>query len=229
MADIISVFRTEKKYFITNKQTMCLKSRLNNVLKKDANSKNELGYTVRTLYFDSYLDSDYFNKIDGDLLRKKIRLRIYDTNSPTAKLELKQKEGALQRKRVLSLSREDAERLINRDFSPLLKINSEFANYLYSVMTRECYRPKCLLTYSRLAFMSPTNEIRITFDSNIRYTFTDFRLFEDSVVLSPVVHAPILEVKYNEFLLQPVRNAIDTFNLAECAISKYILARQDKR
>ncbi len=228
VANIISVFRTEKKYYATPSQVLVLKNRLGYVMKRDAHSKSESGYVVRTLYFDSYYDKDYFGKIDGFLFRKKIRLRIYDTETQTAKLELKQKEGDMQRKRSLTLSKEDALKLINCDFSPLLEMNDEFASYLYGIMTNECYRPKCLLTYSRLAFMSPTNQIRVTVDSDIKYSFSNFNLFDDKAILAPIRHTPILEVKYDGFLLQPIKNAIATFNFSECAISKYIIARQDK-
>ncbi len=228
MENITSVFRTEKKYHATPSQLLMLKNRLGYLMKRDAHSKNESGYIVRTLYFDSYDDKDYFDKVDGYLLRKKIRLRIYDTEAQSAKLELKQKEGAMQRKRSLTISKEDALKLIDCDFTPLLKMDDEFASHLYSVMKNRCYRPKCLLTYSRLAFMVPTNQIRVTFDSDIRYSFSNFNLFDKNVILAPVRHMPIVEVKYDGFLLQPIKNAIATFNFSECAISKYILARQDK-
>ena len=34
------------------------------------------GYTIRSLYFDTLHDADYFEKLDGVQLRRKLRLRL---------------------------------------------------------------------------------------------------------------------------------------------------------
>ncbi len=229
MSNVIDVFRTEKKYFIKNNQVINLKKYLDLLLEKDSFSQNDNGYIIKTLYFDSYNDKDYYDKINGDLFRKKIRMRTYGTDGSSIKLELKEKENANQRKRSVLLSKSQASKIIIGDYSPLLEIGNELSLYLYSIMQREVYRPKCLMSYNRLAYYSPTNQIRVTFDTNIKYSFSDFELFDDSVKLLPVNFDPILEVKYDGFLLQPIRDAINNFNLVETSISKYVLARQDKK
>ena len=49
---------------------------------------------------------------DGIGERRKIRLRIYDPGDKNAKLELKEKTGDFQRKRSLTVSREEAEQMM---------------------------------------------------------------------------------------------------------------------
>ena len=88
MTTIVSVMRTEKKYSITWAQQNVLLHRLSSIMKTDANSDIG-GYLVRSLYFDSIYDDDYFDKINGLESRKKIRLRIYSPSQHNAKLELK--------------------------------------------------------------------------------------------------------------------------------------------
>ncbi|MGN0414737.1 MAG: VTC domain-containing protein [Agathobacter sp.] len=56
-------------------------------------------YMVRSLYFDTPEDRDYFQKINEQNVRRKIRLRIYSPTDQRAKLEMKQKENIFQRKR----------------------------------------------------------------------------------------------------------------------------------
>lgn len=85
----------------------------------DSHSSGD-GYTIRSLYFDSLEDVDWQEKEDGLELRRKIRLRNYGSQSTFAKLEMKQKQGANQKKRSLLLSKEDAQELISGDYSVLL-------------------------------------------------------------------------------------------------------------
>ena len=56
-----------------------------------------LGYPLRSLYFDSLDDRDFEEKENGIELRRKIRLRNYGASSSFAMLEMKQKEGPLQK------------------------------------------------------------------------------------------------------------------------------------
>ena len=53
--------------------------------------RNQLGYMIRSMYFDSINDDDYYEKLSGEVNRKKIRLRIYDKEGELVKLEIKQK------------------------------------------------------------------------------------------------------------------------------------------
>lgn len=62
----------------------------------DSHSQGD-GYEIRSLYFDSIDDRDYQEKEDGIELRRKIRLRNYGSNSMFAMLEMKQKQGQLQK------------------------------------------------------------------------------------------------------------------------------------
>ena len=120
------VLRQEKKYLMTLLDGQRLCARLSGFLLEDAHSGAQ-GYAVRSLYFDTLDDGDYQDKMEGLELRRKLRLRIYDPAAGFAMLEMKQKEGAYQKKRSLRLDREAAERLIRGDFRPLLDCGGSFA------------------------------------------------------------------------------------------------------
>ncbi len=229
MKNQILVYRSEKKYHINQMQALKLKSKLKYLMKIDENIIDNNGYTIRTLYFDSYEDNDYFDKVDGINLRKKIRLRVYSTNQETAKLELKQKEGDLQRKQSLTISKDVALHMINGNYAPLLEMKNEFAEKIYYMLQSGYYRPKCLLSYQRFAFVENINKIRITFDTDIKYTDCDFRLFEDCIIMTPYIHDPILEVKYDGYLFDYIRKLLENLDSQQCSISKYIIARSLKK
>ena len=78
------------------------------------------GYRIRSLYFDTLNEGDFYDKVEGMELRRKIRLRIYDPDADFAMLEMKQKQGAYQKKRSLRMRRGDAQQLAAGHYSVLL-------------------------------------------------------------------------------------------------------------
>jgi hypothetical protein len=204
-----------------------LRRRLQAVLRDDPHNGPE-GYFVRSLYFDTILDADFFDKIDGLEQRRKIRLRIYPPNCETVKLEVKEKSGAYQRKRSLTVSSEDARALITRDFSVLLRIEHPLAQELFGVMSAEVYLPRCIVEYKRQAFLAPGSDTRLTFDSQIRAGEGSSDLFAPTLGLCPILDPSdiTLEVKYSQFLFGYIRDTLGEYGKTERSVSKYCLSRQ---
>ena len=89
--------------------------------------------------------------------------------------------------------------------------------------------PKCIVEYKRRAFAIPTNNIRITFDSEIASTEGNMDIFNPSLgLLYPVEsrNKVVLEVKYNHFLLSYVKDALRMCDATQESYSKYISARK---
>ena len=228
MDSLLDVSRFEVKYGISQLESFLMQKRLSLVLPMDTNNHGFSGYMVRSLYFDSAADKDYEQKLAGLEYRKKIRIRIYAPHSETAKLELKEKLGKWQRKRSIGLSRDAAELMIKGDFSPLEKMGGALAEQLYTTMTMEIYRPRTIVQYKRTAFMLPTNDTRITFDSQIEATESDFDLFSDKIAFYPAydLSGVVLEVKYNGFIFSYVSDAISAVGTMPSSYSKYVMARK---
>lgn len=225
MASVFSVMRTEKKYEISWVQNSTLIRRLASAMRLDEHSDIG-GYRVRSLYFDSIYDNDYFDKVDGLELRKKIRLRIYSPDQENVKLELKQKQGSAQQKKSLVIPRSLAEEMIVGRYTGLMDIDSELARHFYLLMTEGCYSPKCIVEYHRVAFAEDSNDIRITLDSEIGTNFICGDFFKSGLPLIPVRNEPVLEVKYNGFLLSSIKQVLDYTDASETAVSKYAMCRQ---
>lgn len=226
MTDILDVLRKEKKFELSDVIATNLSNYCSTVLHQDDNNK-DLGYCVRSLYFDSYCNDDYEQKLAGDEVRKKIRLRIYDADDQYAKLEMKQKQNDNQRKRSLTIGREHSERLIQGDYQCLLEYDNPFALELYHLMTMQFYRPKCVVEYRRKAYTLEENNTRVTFDSDIRATESNYNIFDKDLCLYPVysTEKTVLEVKFNHFLLSYIKDIINSVDKIETSVSKYCLAR----
>ena len=220
------VSRREKKYAIKLAAGTVLRGRLGSVMHGDPHNGPQ-GYEIRSLYFDTPDDQDFADKVDGLELRRKIRLRTYSPQSDFAMLEMKQKEGPYQRKRSLRLRREEAVRLCQGDYRPLLSHTDPFAAECYGLMHCRCYRPKAVVAYRRQAYVARENHIRITLDSQITATESSYDLFSQQLPLYTVMDPfqMVLEVKYNGFLLSYLKDLLDLVARPELSVSKYCLAR----
>lgn len=220
------ILRQEKKIVITRDEMSHFIGRLRPVMRQDAHNGLQ-GYPIRSLYFDTVTDSDFFDKVNGVEVRRKIRLRCYGPGQEYAKLELKQKSGEYQRKRSLTLSRVDAELLCRGDYRPLLSCPDDFAAEVYALINLYGYRPKAVVEYQRFAFLAQENNIRITFDHNITATESCFDLFSPSLALYPVwdPYLAIMEIKYNGFLLSYIKSMLDEVDRSTLSVSKYGLSR----
>lgn len=221
------VNRRELKYPISEVDYYKVDNLFKGVLKEDKNN-NGFGYKIRSLYFDSIDNCDYYSKINGEEIRKKIRLRIYDTKTENVKLEIKRKMNISQRKETVTISREDAIRLINKDYSVLLKYNNETAKSAYNIMTIEQYRPVVLVDYNRKAYIHEENNIRVTLDSDIRSNEFNFDMFDDDIIMNPIVnyYNALLEVKFDGELFCWISQALSNLDTTNQSLSKYCSSRR---
>lgn len=223
---ILDVLRQEKKYLLSLSEAKSLYGLLSKVLSEDQHNEDG-GYLVRSLYFDTPFDHDYYEKEDGLDYRKKIRVRIYSTKSENAKLEMKEKFGNDQRKRSLTISKEQVLDMINGDYEFLTTTKEPFAMKLYLLMSQNLYRPKCVVEYDRTAFIIKENNTRITLDTNIRASESNFDIFSDELSLYPVTYPDdvTLEVKFNNFLFGYVKDLLDSYGKMQVSNSKYVISR----
>lgn len=221
------VLRREEKYLITYEEYRRIDGLLEQVLHPDPHNGSQ-GYSVRSLYFDSLENRDYCEKQDGIELRRKIRLRIYSPKDTTALLEIKQKEGANQKKRSLSLERQMAERLCDGDYGVLLKEKTPMAAEIYGILQMYCYKPKAVIEYKRKAYIKEENAIRITFDSDIVGTESCFQIFSPELSLYPLFDPflVVMEVKYNGFMLSYIKDLLNLAGKTPTSVSKYCLGRK---
>ena len=221
------ILRQEEKYALASEEAVCYTNRFAQFLQTDTYSVDG-SYMVRSLYFDTPDDKDFFDKLNEQNLRRKIRLRIYHPQNHHVKLELKQKENMYQKKQTLLISRSDAAALIEGRHSVLLQYQQPLAAELYTIMAGEAYRPRSIVEYRRRSFVANGNNIRITFDSYINATEMNFDLFSHTLPLYPVMsrQKTILEIKYNQFLPGYLSGILSQIERNRISASKYCLSRQ---
>ena len=221
--EVLRTLRHEFKYVMPYEDTLRLRMKLNDLLEID---RSESGYMIRSLYFDSLDDEDYYSKQNGDIDRKKIRLRIYEANPSKVKLEIKKKHDIHQLKESLVISVSDAKELIRGNYNILLNYEEEVAKEIYLILTLGNYKPKVIIEYQRIAYITGTTT-RITFDYDIKRSYDFENYFDEFINYVPVVLKDdiVLEVKYDRFLEPYISDVINNYVTRSQSVSKYIMSR----
>lgn len=222
----LQVERRELKYQVSLLAFRELEKRLGAALDRDEYAGADGSYQIRTLYFDTPYEADFYATRQGEEVRKKIRMRCYSPEDKTVKLERKAKFGQDQAKLSLSLSRDQAREMMAGRYGFLARLDNSFAKKVYGELCQGGYTPRLLLEYNRIAFTAPSNHIRITFDSRIRYSKSDLNLFGKDPCTNPLTYGDwgILEVKYDGFLLSYVKELLKGLEEQQVAYGKYVEA-----
>lgn len=218
-------FRHEFKHEITEFDYLMLKNRLTCTIYPDKNGDNGK-YQIRSLYFDNIYDTALREKLDGVNHREKFRIRSYNFQNDFIRLEKKSKINGLCNKVSAKISAENVASIIKGDIAFLEQEEAPLLQELYIKMTTQGMEPKTIVDYTREAFTFPAGNVRITLDYDIRtgLSSTDF-LNRDCVTVPAGDKVIILEVKWDEFLPDFVRDAVQMTGRKSAAFSKYAACR----
>jgi len=219
-------YRHELKFLCSQFQISELRTRINGLMKYDQHVQDD-SYLIRSLYFDDYYHTKYFQNIDGVSPRYKWRIRIYNIKSDNIFLERKVHEYDRVYKETCRLSKEKCDMLFNgnlmieEDMEPLLK------RFLVE-QTMTLLRPDCIVQYKRLPFIYQLGNVRVTIDQNIASSHETHRFFEKKIALRPILpmETSLLEVKYDEYLPDVIYEQLDMNSLQRISFSKYGLCKQ---
>lgn len=194
----------------------------------DAHVGAEGHYQIRSLYFDDWYSSCYYENENGTDPREKFRIRIYNGSSDRIRLELKRKEAGKTLKTSCSMSRIQVERLSNgerllwnENLHPLLK-------KLYILQETRGMSPKVIVEYDRIPFVYPDGNVRITLDMDVRASANIDTFLDAQTKCRPVMSCGnnLLEVKYDSFLPDWISRTMQMKGLQQTAFSKYYLCRK---
>lgn len=222
-------YRHELKYYITEADYALLKRRLMLTMEQDPFAKKNGGeYFIRSLYFDDRDDSSFREKLDGIDERDKFRIRIYNMRSDAIKLECKHKSNGYIKKESLRLTKAEYDELIAGRYVFLLKRSEPFARRMYVELVSRALRPAVIVDYTREPYVFPLEDVRITFDKDIRTAYRATDMFNAELPTYPVTegNTMVLEVKFNRYLSTYVRSLLQLDRCQRSAISKYVLCRK---
>lgn len=223
--------RHELKYYISQSQYLILSKLLSQVLHPDTHADQNNEYHIRSLYFDTVFNEALYEKISGSADRNKYRIRIYNFSDKIIRMECKSKINVYISKRSTPISRELCEQLIAGDPTGLDQSSSGLMRDVFREMRIKLLKPVVVVDYVREAYVHPAEEVRITFDKQLRSGLNGTDIFNPHLPVFPPFKNPeqiILEVKYNRmlppFISELISSAASTAHRS--AISKYVICRQ---
>ena len=231
--DRLQLQRFELKYIIKEEIALTVREFVRLYLEIDEYGATmpNLSYPVHSLYLDSDELTTYWETINGNKNRFKLRLRFYE-NQPSAPVyfEIKRRmndailkqRGAIRRDAVgwlLAGHLPAPDHLISRDPKHLvaLQLFSHLLNHIHA-------RPKAHVSYLREAWISPqNNSVRVTMDRIVRCDP------EPTLQLSAEMKNPILvfgnnvvlELKFTGRFPDWFRELVRVCGLVQCSAAKY--------
>ncbi len=183
-------------------------------------------YLIRSLYFDTPEDTALREKLDGISRREKFRLRFYNHDPSLIHLEKKSKLAGLGCKESANLTAQEAQRIIDGDILWMQQAQQPLIRELYTKMQIRQLRPKTIVDYTREPFVYAPGNVRVTLDYDIRTGLRSTDFLNPDALTVPAGDAPILlEVKWDNFLPDIIRDAIQLEDRQVTAFSKYAQCR----
>ena len=151
---------------------------------------------------------------------------MYNGDDSYIKLERKYKQGGLGYKDSASITREQVKAVINGDVSWLADSQNEVLTGFYTRIKNEGLRPKVIVDYTREPFVYGPGNVRVTLDYNIRTGLNSTDFLNPHCVTVPVKDDPrILEVKWDAYLPDVIKDAVQLDGRRSGAFSKYAACR----
>ncbi len=232
-ADRLQLQRLELKFLVSEEKAQGVREFVRSYLTIDefGADRPHLSYSIHSLYLDSDELKTYWDTINGNKNRYKLRLRYYDDRPGTPVFfEVKRRvneailkqRGGVRREAVQDLLEghlPGPEHLLSQEPKQLVALQN-FCRLMLDIRAK----PKGHVAYLREAWMSEhDNSVRVTMDREVRFEpeFTS-RLVCD--MANPVrAFAPevILELKFTGRHPNWLRDLVQGFNLIRRSAAKY--------
>lgn len=217
--------RHEWKHRLSPADLPVLRQRLRLVARPDPYAV-EGCYQIRSLYFDTPGDKALREKLDGVNDREKFRIRCYNGDTSLIHLEKKRKRDGLGCKEKVLLTPGQVQAIVEGDLGWMMESGQPLLQELYWKMKVQGLRPRTIVDYVREPFIYAPGNVRVTLDYNLRTGLRCVDFLDPHCVTIAARDAPvILEVKWDAFLPDIIRDAVQIPGRRAAAFSKYAVCR----
>lgn len=218
-------YRHEWKIALDPGDLFVLRQRLRAVMQPDAHAVDGQ-YRIRSLYFDTPEDRALREKLDGVSRREKFRIRYYNGDTGFIQLEKKCKRGGLGWKEQTQLTERQARDIAAGRFHAVDPGGDALLGELCRKARTERLRAKTIVDYTREPFVYGPGNVRVTLDEDIRTGLSCVDFLDLDCVTVPAPDArPLMEVKWDAFLPDIIRDAVQLPGRQVGAFSKYAACR----
>lgn len=219
-------YRHEYKHYLNLSDAAAITGRLQAVMKPDPHVSDTGYYQIRSLYFDNAADKALLEKQNGFSEREKFRIRCYDFDYSFIRLEKKVKKAGLGYKLDAPLTLEQVEKLLAGETEWMRDSREALIVELCEKMKFQGLRAKTIVDYKRRPFVYGPGNVRVTLDYDIRTAVFGKDMLDPGIPTVPASPGTVLlEVKYDNFLPDVIRDIVQLEYREESAFSKYEACR----
>lgn len=224
-------FRHELKYVVGVGELSLIQNRINHLIPLDRHVGETGAYSIRSLYFDDYENSCFYENENGTDPREKFRIRIYNHSTDRITLECKRKERGKTLKTSCPLTLEQTKQLMEGKYLPDIANQPEVLRKLTLRMMTKRMRPVVIVEYDRIPYVYKNGNVRITLDMNVSSSSNVASFLDEQIPKRPIMPAGqhLLEVKFDEYLPDFIHHNLNLHSLTQTAYSKYYLCRKYTR
>src|SRR6266571_3194870 len=225
--------RFELKYLIPEETALLVRDFVRSYLQMDEYSvgRPNYSYPVHSLYLDSRELKLYWDTINGNKNRFKLRLRYYSTSPDTPvffeikrrmnNCILKQRGGVRQDcvGMLLSGHLPEPDHLVSKSPNQMVAIQ-RFCNLMGHVHAK----PRVHIFYMREAYVSDNDEVRVTMDRQVLGE-PNLGFSIKTEMQEPVLSFKgevILELKFTNRFPEWFRELVRVFHVMQCGAAKYV-------
>jgi SPX domain protein involved in polyphosphate accumulation len=225
--------RFELKYVLNEFTALRIREFVQSYLNLDESGlgQPDFAYRVNSIYLDSDALDTFWDWVNANRNRYKLRMRFYDSQPDTPVfMEIKRRiDGCILKQRcgirkqaaalVLGGQLPEIDDIVTRDAK-----GKEALEEFIVLLARLQAKPKALVTYLREAYIDPQNEgVRVTLDREVQISpcsTCDFNLKVDRFT-QPFGEKVILELKFNNRFPEWLHEMVQPLNLTRTAAAKY--------
>lgn len=221
----MSRYRHEYKYIISEQQKNILMIKASGLMRKDSYVNEKGSYLIRSLYFDDWNNSCYYENEDGTDPRSKFRIRYYNGDASKIKLEKKIKNRGMTLKQTCAISKEQCEVFMS---GKVPQSENEIQKILFEEMKERKMQPKVIVSYERIPYIYGIGNVRVTFDMNITSSNEITKFLQANFLERPILPLgkSVLEVKWDEVFPAHIKEYMSLDDLQWSTFSKYYLCRK---
>lgn len=154
---------------------------------------------IRDLYFDSPNNEDLIEKVNGESITEKFRIRYKNLDSSDIRLEKRMKKNGKYKKISAIITEEDVENILNGDIEYLAFSDKKILRDFYLNIMCEKIEPKAIIEFARESFTYERADITVNIDTSRRVSLNEEDIMDDEIKSVAINEdTAVIEVRYNK-------------------------------
>lgn len=208
-------YKYEVKETLNIEETEILSRRLAlfmNIEKDKTNKKY-----IRDLYFDSPDNKDLIERVNGENISEKFRIRYKNLDSSSIYLQKRMRKDGMYKTISAEITEEDVENILNGDVEYFAFSDKKILRDFYLNIICGKIEPKAIIEFERETFVYEKLNITVNIDKNRKVSLNEEDIL-DTNMKSVAINkdTAVVEVRYNQSIPRFIEKLIFGNEVSEC-------------